>query len=410
MKIFSYIFETLLFILIIGLVLLSILLFSVKKKDNKGLLIGIGKCIISLLGIAGVYACFGRLQDYRYLVAAMVIFLIYIIIVCASKLFVIKFVSKYHFSNLLKKIIADMKDYFDSELNIFDKISSILVFLLTPDYVLSKISKNAIIIDPNNEEYNRYNRTFLIRDFNLVNLLFIIVIGIISYFVFYYSDSLPLLLGLKAFIIYRVISRTIEIIISLIKHVSSDINRSTLEFLDRIILMGLSIVEISIMITVAYLSYRYDLKDALAGGLSGVVGNVTNPNGYYGLTVLSTLSYVSVLALIISGFATYFKIKRNVLKISEVKLVVIDKKIDKVIDMLNMSKLESHKEIFTITKEVSSDLAFIIFYDNNYYGYMNILNKEVVNKNNCVNDNFSINGNKEVVITFNKNSKDITIK
>ncbi|MDD7263451.1 MAG: hypothetical protein PUH67_00375 [bacterium] len=173
MKIFSYIFEALLFISIIGLILLSILLFNVKKKDNKDLLIGIGKCIISLLGIAGVYACFGRLQDYRYLIAAIVIFVMYTIIVSVSKLLVIKFVSKYHFSNLLKKIGADMRDYFDSEISVFDKISAILVFLLTPDYVLSKISKNAIIIDPNNEEYNRYNRTFLIRDFNLVNLLFI---------------------------------------------------------------------------------------------------------------------------------------------------------------------------------------------------------------------------------------------
>ena len=66
--------------------------------------------------------------------------------------------------------------------------------------------------------------------------------------------------------------------------------------------------------------------------------------------------------------------------------------------------------------EIKGKLVKIIFHnDQNSYtvGLLRVKesdNKELVNKNNCVNDNFSINGHKEVVITFNKNSKDITIK
>ena len=408
MKYFCYSFGLIVLVLAIIFLLLAIFSYNSKNKSKNDLLGSIIKCVVPLLGLIFIFTCFTKLFDYKYLLSGLIVFIIYVILVFLIKILILTSISRYSFIKLIERIGSDIKDSFKEKTNVFSKIGDVLLFLISPDFVITRLSEDAHIINYSDEYNNKYIRVSLKKSYSLLNLVISIILCIICYFTFYFNKSSAIYLGLKALIIYHIISRSVEELSNLFNDLINKDVEYRLSFKEKIIINSIKIIEFAILMVGAYLSYKYIAKDALAGGMSTLLGNLENKHNYYGLTALSTMSFTSCIAILINLFISNFKNNECYVDKNSPKLMVINKDNDRIEDMFSL--MDHHDGIASIVLNPSRDQSYVIYYDNKYYGYRNVISKNLVNNESCVNDNFSINESIELTISFNKENKEITIK
>ena len=292
-----FIFELLASIIII--LISEIMLLKVKPKckirlksidEKKSFLLYFTECIISIIFIS--FMLFA-VNDYLF----TLVIAIYLIFTMAEKYLMFNLMFKKYELKYVKNRNSLKKESI--------KLKDCLLILVSPDYFFTKVMKNDLNIYDGNKSKKgiRANYIECCNHFNvIVSFIFAIIFSLA-----YALKNEPLKIIISSLLIYRIISRCVEIIISFVKDVTSkDIKQSNLKSKNRIVLAFYSIFEICIFAFCTLLiSAKCDFGDieSLFESL-GVVINATSSNYLISkvLLIIESITCTSLIGIVITTY------------------------------------------------------------------------------------------------------------
>ena len=359
------------------IILMAIFIFELSLcfiKECKG---KIFSCISSILISMLVLCICSKLICNNFCITLIVV-ITYILICLLGKMI-------FSLIILEKGIKCDQKKFID----ILSFESQLII--LSPDYIISKLCKDVLWQTKDDE------RSKLIKGFNFLNLgiSFLIVLVLLTTKYITCCSNLSMLCYLKIFLGYRILSRTIEIMISFIKDVSSKDHCSSLNYKDRIRLAFLSILESIILafgIQLCNIDQCNGLTDAAVNALL-TINSLSNKDGKFTCVdickIFCGLANFSLIGIVIS---TYVSESSNTRKrtISNVpQLFVIDDK--GVRNTLEFSTTDDdHKFVLYLCNE--GQCAYIINDKGKYIPFSEINKNDYVIQDELIKENFKLDG------------------
>lgn len=377
------------------IILMAVFIFELSLcfiKECKGKIFScIGTTLISMLVI-----CICSKLICNNLCITLIVVITYIFI-C--------FLGKIIFSLIIleKGISCDQQKF----INILSFESQLII--LSPDYIVSKLCKD-ILWQAKDDV-----RTKLIKGFNFLNLGVSFLLVLVFYATKYITccSDLSILCYLKIFLGYRTLSRTIEIMISFIKDVSSkEHHSSSLNYKDRIRLAFLSILESFILafgIQLCNINKCNELTDAAVNALL-TINSLSNKDGNFtGVDICKIFCGLANFSLIGIVISTYLGESSNAKKrtITNVpQLFVIDDK-----GMRNTLEFsttdDDHKFILHLYNEESC--SYIVNDKGKYIPFNKIDKKDYVKQDEMIKENFKLVGD-YFIIEYNDKTSTIKIE
>lgn len=264
-------------------ILFELLMVAVYNKGKKAVAYVVGSCLSCYL----IALCWLD-QVLEYWCDAIIAIGFYLI-VCASFKFLTSFILLGSFS-------------LDGE-NLLDVLGfGIPALIVSPDYALSKMCKDIFW------QTNPSGRRKIIQAFNLENLVLSFLFVFFFWFLVEGSVCSELLLAILG---YRVVSRTVEIVVSFVMDVCSREHSSTLNDHERIALAFLSILEVVILaFGVGICSGQDDFSQAAIKALL-LIGSISPAGGRIGgVDIASIFCGLACFALIGTVIGSYLNGKR----------------------------------------------------------------------------------------------------
>lgn len=284
------------------------------------------------------------------------------------------------------------------------------LFFISPDYIITRLCKDVI------HDVKGRDRKKIIWCFNLLNIILSVSFSLIFSIVFTFNKDKNSFINTILLIIlnYRIVSRTIEIIISFIadvcikKHISNLVNN------ERIQLAFLSLLEIVILtFGVGYccgINKGYSISDAACNALI-IINSLPNTNCFCNISNISKifcgLSSFSLIGIVIGSYLNSDNISnKNLLEDVPQLYIVFDD------DVVNIKCFEITEKIgiYKIVIISERDYSFIVKDKKEYIDKQDYSKfKEVKGQNN---HNFMLdNGMYEIIYdSVNKNILEINKK
>lgn len=276
------------------------------------------------------------------------------------------------------------------------------VLIVSPDYVLSKVCKDVFW------ETTRRERAKIILGFNLEN------IGLSFIFVFFFWLLLAVSSGagnelLLAILAYRIVSRTVEIVVSFVKDVCASDRLSTLNGRDRITLAFLSILEVIILaFGIGICSGQDDFSQAAIKALS-LIGSVSFTGGHIGGVELARLfcglACFALLGTVVGFYLNEKGVSKKPAKEDAPQLFVMDKQ-----GVRNVISLQEMDDAGCYQVKISNqkNWSYIVNYRGRYFPIDECKCGSGVKKDGLSN-NFVYEGD-VFVVTFNAHNGFVEIK
>ncbi len=227
MTMFSIILMTI--ISLFGFILLVGIFYSLFiQKEGKNCLLCFATTICSLI----VICCW--LKDISKFVAEFLTgYFIYFIVVSALKYITSLFLA------IDLGVECNRKEKIKNLLDLFLIGSSL--FIVSPDYGITYLCKN---VTWNTKGEARKKQ---IQNFNSINLVFSVLFVIILSSLLFFKIDGCVMQCMRIILNIRIVSRTIEVIVSFVKDICSKDKSSSLKPIDRIFLAFISVVEVVVL-------------------------------------------------------------------------------------------------------------------------------------------------------------------
>lgn len=368
-------------VIICLVILFEVLTVAIYNKGKKAVAYVVGSCLgcylIALCWLDQVLECW----------CDAIIAIGFYLIVCASFKFLTSFILLGSFS-------------LDGE-NLLDVLGfGIPALIVSPDYVLSKMCKDIFW------QTNPSGRRKIILAFNLENLALSFLFAFIFWFLVEGSVCSELLLVILG---YRVVSRTVEIVVSFVRDVCSREHSSTLNDHERIALAFLSILEVVILaFGVGICSGQDDFSQAAIKALL-LIGSISPAGGRIGgVDIARIFCGLACFALIGTVIGFYLNGKRASMKPAKEdvpQLFVMDKQGVRSVISFDETNDSGCYKVKVINQK---NWSYIVNYRGNYFPIDQCKHCHEAKKDGPSN-NFVYEGD-VFEVTFNANNDFVEIK
>ncbi len=282
-------------------ILFELLMVAVYNKGKKAVAYVVGSCLgcylIALCWLGQVLECW----------CDAIIAIVFYLIVCTSFKFLTSFILLGSLSLDGKKLLGVLR-------------FGIPVLIVSPDYALSKMCKDIFW------QTNPSGRRKIIQAFNLENLVLSFLFVFFFWFLVEGSVCSELLLAILG---YRVVSRTVEIVVSFVMDVCSREHSSTLNDHERIALAFLSILEVVILaFGVGICSGQDDFSQAAIKALL-LIGSISPAGGRIGgvdmARIFCGIACFALIGTVIGSYLNEKKVSMKPAKEDAPQLFVMDK-------------------------------------------------------------------------------------
>ena len=368
-------------VIICLVILFEVLMIAIYNKGKKAVAYVVGSC----LGCYLVALCWlGQVLEYW---CGAIIAVGFYLIVCTLFKFLTSFI-------LLGSLSLDRKKL----LEVF--MFGIPVLIVSPDYALSKMCKDIFW------QTNPSGRRKIILAFNIENIVLSFLFVFFFWFLVEGSACSELLLAILG---YRVVSRTVEIVVSFVIDVCSREHSSTLKGCERIVLAFLSILEAVILaFGVGICSGQDDFSQAAIKALL-LIGSISPTDGRIGgvdmARIFCGLACFALIGTVIGFYLSGKRVSMKPAKEDAPQLFVMDKQGVRNVIPFDETNDTGRYKIKVVNQK---NWSFIVNYRGSYYPIEQCKRCDEVKKDEPSN-NFVYEGD-VFEVTFNTNNDFVEIK
>lgn len=368
-------------VIICLVILFEVLMIAIYNKGKKAVAYVVGSC----LGCYLIALCWlGQVLEYW---CVAIIAVGFYLIVCTSFKFLTSFI-------LLGSLSLDRKKL----LEVF--MLGIPVLIVSPDYALSKMCKDIFW------QTNPSGRRKIIQAFNLENLVLSFLFVFFFWFLVEGSVCSELLLAILG---YRVVSRTVEIVVSFVMDVCSREHSSTLSYHERIALAFLSILEVVILaFGVGICSGQDDFSQAAIKALL-LIGSISPAGGRIGgvdmARIFCGIACFALIGTVIGSYLNEKKVSMKPAKEDVPQLFVMDKQGVRNVISFDETNDAGRYKVKVVNQK---NWSFIVNYQGNYFPIDQCKHCDEAKKDGLSN-NFVYEGD-VFEVTFNTNNDFVEIK